>query len=215
MNRMQELREKAKAKQGYSSGPRGGGNNGPKVGEGTWKCLLTKAECGKGNNGATRGLLELKALDGQLATSNTTSLQAQIGGTFNKYIQTSNEEYLTESLEELSKILIDIGVPEDKIFDDDCQNDIEILVHLLGLFQKQIARGKDIILIIERKEQSASAPNGTPYYYNDIVEVLAPAAIPTADDINAAVDAMVEEAVNAPATTAPATTTEKKKPWAK
>lgn len=225
MSKIQELRDRAK-NANYNA--KSHVNSGPKVGEGEWKTLLTKAECSRGQNGAYRGLVGVKVLDGVPAPTNTESLVQQLGGEFNIYIQTKAAEYLAETLEIWAKVLLDVGVKESKIFDEDLESDVEILTHFMSLLNNQVIKGKDIIVIVKRTPQKATAPNGTPYYYNDILNVMVsdgPAEAPPATVSDAEAQAMVDSILNPPAeepkateppaVAAPAAATGGRKPWQK
>ena len=173
MNKMQQLRQAASANvntlnSAQHSGK--GGAGGPKVGAGEFEVLLTKAEFAEGQNGGQRGLLAVKVIGGTPAEGVT--IASQIGGSFNIYYQTSNAEYLAEQNQDLAKILLQCGVSADKVFDDELETDVEILSHFISLFNRLLAKKQEVKLVVRRKPQKATAANGTPYFFNDILSVI-------------------------------------------
>ena len=211
MNKMQQLRASAQSNVNSLNSAQHtgkGGAGGPKVGAGEFETLLTKAEFAEGQNGGQRGMLTVKVIGGTPAEGVT--IASRLGGQFNIYFQTSNAEYLAEQNQDLAKILLQCGVSADKIFDDELESDVEILSHFISLFNRLLAKKQEVKLAVRRKPQKATASNGTPYFFNDILSVIGSTV--TASDVPAPVtEAAVANTEAAVVTAAPV----KAKPWAK
>ena len=204
-NKIAELRAK------IASGeikPQQGGGNGPKVGEGEFLCMVEEASFGKGESGNLRGIAKLKVLSG--------GTDAEIGGLFNLYLQTSNEKYAAETIALWTQILVAASVKEDKIFDD-ADSISEIISNIMQLANKLAVRGV-MKLVVKRKQQKELDAKGHKRFYNDIqldetLELYSKETI----ESDAAIDAAIaESAAEAPKAAAAATAkapTQKAKPW--
>lgn len=136
-----------------------GGSKGPKVGEGTFACLVESAQAGKGESGNFRGQVTVKVLSG--------GTDAEIGGKFNLYMQTVNHSYAEETIALWTEVLKLYGVNEDKVFDD--ANDLEdIVTNICGLLTKK-AKSGGLKLVIKRKEQTNKDAQGRARYWNDVL----------------------------------------------
>ena len=154
MSKVQELRSKIKNGEVKVVT---GGNSGPKVGEGDFVCRVDEATFGKGENGNPRGMIRVVVIKSEN--------EAEIGGKFNVYVQTTQEKYLEQSIAMWAQILVEAGVNEDKIYDDadDLQ---EVMQNIMTQVNKQVKKG--FKLYINRKQQAQLDAQGRPRFYNNI-----------------------------------------------
>jgi hypothetical protein len=142
--------------------PSTGGSSGPKVGEGTFTCLVEGATFEKGNNGNPRGLIKAKVLSG--------GTDAEVGGTINIYVQTMNQKFAEQSIAEWAGILGVYGITDEKIYDD-CDDLQDIIANIMSIANKLGMKGK-LKLVIKRKDQNKPDEKGNKRFYNDIVEAV-------------------------------------------
>ena len=138
-----------------------GQGSGPKVGEGTFDCLIEEASYGHGQTGNVRGMIVCKVLSG--------GTDAEVGGKFNLYLQTQNEKYMEESIALWGGLLTELGVDEEKIFDGESLP--EIINNICTLANKLALKGK-LKLQIRRKLQAKPDEQGRPRYFSDVMEIL-------------------------------------------
>ena len=188
--------------------PSQGGGGGPKVGEGTFLCLVEEAAYGRGMSGNLRGNIVCKVLEG--------GTDAEVGGKFSIYLQTQNDKFMEESIALWGGLLAELGVDEEKIFDGESLpeiiNNIIVVINKLGL------KGR-LKVVVKRKLQAKPDEQGRPRYYNDVLQVVpvedAPAAAPAQEEASAApVSAVTGKPVDVPS---PAETlamvAKSQKPW--
>ena len=163
--------------------PSQGGGSGPKVGEGTFLCLVEEAAYGRGQSGNLRGSIVCKVLEG--------GTDAEVGGKFNIYLQTQNDKFMEESIALWGGLLAELGIDEEKIFDGESLpeiiNNIVVVVNKLGL------KGR-LKVVVKRKLQAKPDEQGRPRYYSDVLQV-----VPVEDA--PAVEPAQEEASTAPVST--------------
>ena len=137
--------------------PKKGGK--PRVGEGTYDCLVTEALFGKGENGNPRGMVTCRVLGGGKVE--------EVGGEFRIYLQTVNEKYAIATIKEWVGLLTEIGIPEAKIMDDDAESIQDVVSSIMSICNKLALRNK-LKLVIERKAQPKLDREGRPQYWNNI-----------------------------------------------
>ncbi len=136
---------------------------GPKVGAGDFVCLVIEASFGKGENGNPRGMFTLKVLNG--------GRDEEVGGQFRMYIQTVNEDFALVHIKEWVRILVDLGVDESKLLDEDAESVQDVVANLIAAANKLAMKGR-LKLLINRKQQPRLDPQGRPQYWNNIVSVI-------------------------------------------
>jgi len=155
--------------------PSQGGGSGPKVGEGTFLCLVEESSYGRGLSGNLRGVVVCKVLEG--------GNDAEVGGKLNIYLQTQNDKYSEETIALWAGFLTELGVAEEKIFDADSLP--EIINNICVLANKLALKGK-LKLVLKRKLQAKPDEQGRPRYFNDVLQVVpvedAPAVEPAQEE---------------------------------
>lgn len=146
--------------------PAGSGQGGPKVGEGAFKVVATKAEFGSNTKtNKERGLIEFKVLEvldnrGELAD------EAIIGATFNHYLPINPADYLAENIA-LVAMFADIADFDiwAKLEALEPETEVETLAQMLNLLNTKF-KGK-VIVEVDRQLQK----NSDKYYNNKFSEV--------------------------------------------
>ena len=159
--------------------PSQGGGGGPKVGEGTFLCLVEESSYGRGQNGNLRGTLTCKVLEG--------GTDAEVGGKFVCYLQTLNDSFAEEAIALWAGFLTELGVSEEKIFDADSLP--EIINNICVQANKLALKGK-LKIVVKRKAQAKLDDKGHQRFFNDVLQVVpveaAPAAAPAQEEASTA-----------------------------
>lgn len=147
--------------------PDQGGSTGVKVPEGTFLVKVEESSFGKGQSGNNlRGMIKFHVL------GCVDHPGSGVGGSFNLYLPITPEKMVEGQVAFWTQTLVDMGVSEDRIFQDaedmcDVLTNICTLLHKLGMKDKAY-------FVVDRKIQAKTKDLKNPYYNNIVLEIIKP-----------------------------------------
>lgn len=169
------------------------GSGSRTAGPGRFKAKLVGAEIGENRQGtAKRAKLTYEVVEVIKGEDE------DVGATISEYIsENHNSDSQAKRYTALVNQLLDAGVKEEKISDEDDETLWDAIVTAVQAAGKVINKGVEVFAAMDRVQTTKLAENGKPYFNNYFIELGSVAAAPTQE---AAVEA---EVVNAPKTEKP------------
>lgn len=163
------------------------------AGPGRFKAKLVGAEIGENRQGtAKRAKLTYEVVEVIKGD------EEDVGATISEYIsENHNSDSQAKRYTALVNQLLDAGVKEEKISDEDDETLWDAIVTAVQAAGKVINKGVEVYAAMDRVQTTKLAENGKPYFNNYFIELVSAAAAP-------AQEATVEaEVVNTPKTENP------------
>lgn len=169
------------------------GSGSRTAGPGRFKAKLVGAEIGENRQGtAKRAKLTYEVVEVIKGD------EEDVGATISEYIsENHNSDSQAKRYTALVNQLLDAGVKEEKISDEDDETLWDAIVTAVQAAGKVINKGVEVYAAMDRVQTTKLAENGKPYFNNYFIELDSAAAAPAQE---AAVEA---EVVNTPKTEKP------------